>query len=167
MNFPSSSVFKFVGAAILALVLLAATPTTARAQMGTGFGVRAGVSAGPDQFHFGAHYDTGPLVDRLSFRPNLEVGLGDNLTTIAANFEFAYWFPIKRKPWAVYVGGGPALIISSFDVPVDNRHGGNTDTEPGFNLLVGLAHTHGFFAEAKLGLIDSPEAKFTVGYTWR
>jgi hypothetical protein len=147
-------------------LFLATAPRPALAQIGAGFGVRAGVSANPDQFHFGAHYDTGPLFDRLSFRPNLEVGLGDDVTTIAANFEFAYWFPIKRKPWAVYVGGGPALIVYSFNVPVD-EHGGNTDTQPGFNLLVGIAHARGFFAEAKLGLIDSPEAKFTVGYSWR
>jgi hypothetical protein len=145
------------------LVFLATVPCPASAQTRSGFGVRAGVSADPDQFHFGAHYDTGPLFDRLGFRPNLEVGLGDDVTTIAANFEFAYWIPIKRKPWAVYFGGGPALVIYSFD----EGHGNGTETEPGFNLLVGLGHSGGFFAEAKLGLIDSPEAKFTVGYTWK
>lgn len=149
--------------ALVALAALAATPSPVAAQVGSGFGVRAGVSADPDQFHFGAHYDTGPLFDHLSFRPNLEVGLGDDVTTIAANFEFAYWIPIKRKPWAVYVGGGPALVVYSYD----HDHGNDTETEPGFNLLVGIAHSKGFFAEAKLGLIDSPEAKFTVGYSWR
>jgi len=141
------------------LVLLVVAPSGASAQIGSGFGVRAGVGANPDQFHFGAHYDTGPLFDRVSFRPNLEVGVGDNLTTVAANFEFAYWIPLRRRVWGVYVGGGPALVV------YDDDHG--TDTEPGFNLLVGLGHSRGFFAEAKLGLIDSPEAKFTVGYSWR
>jgi hypothetical protein len=147
----------------LALALVAAASSPAVAQTGSGFGVRAGVGADPDQFHFGAHYDTGPLFDRLSFRPNLEVGLGDNVTTVAANFEFAYWIPIKRRPWAVYVGGGPALVIYSRD----HDHGNDTETQPGFNLMVGLGHSRGFFVEAKLGLIDSPEVKFTVGYTWR
>ena len=149
--------------AVAVVAALAAAPLPVAGQTGSGFGVRAGVGANPDQFHFGAHYDTGPLLDHLSFRPNLEVGLGDDVTTIAANFEFAYWIPIKRRPWAVYVGGGPALVVYSFD----DGHDDDTETEPGFNLLVGIAHSKGFFAEAKLGLIDSPEAKFTVGYTWR
>jgi hypothetical protein len=147
----------------IVLALLATAPSPAAAQTGSGFGVRAGVGADPDQFHFGAHFDTGPLFDHLSFRPNLEIGLGDNVTTIAANFEFAYWIPIRRRPWSVYVGGGPAMVIYSFD----HDHGNDTETQPGFNLLVGLGHRQGFFTEAKLGLIDSPEAKFTVGYTWR
>jgi hypothetical protein len=157
---PVSSV---LAAAILAAALLAAAPSPAVAQIGAGFGVRAGVSADPDQFHFGLHYDTGPLVERLSFRPNVEVGLGNDVTTVAANFEFAYWFPLRRRPWGVYAGGGPSLVVFRYD----DRLGGGTDAQPGFNLLVGIAHSRGFFTEAKLGLIDSPEAKFTVGYTWR
>ncbi len=157
------SVFRLLAVPAVALALLAATPSAALAQMGAGFGVRAGVSANPDQFCFGAHYDTGPLFDRLSFRPNVEVGLGDGVTTVAANFEFAYWIPIRTKPWGMYAGGGPALNVFRYD----QEHGNGTDAEPGFNLLIGLAHRQGFFAEAKLGLIDSPEAKFTVGYTWR
>jgi hypothetical protein len=149
--------------AAAAVALLLAAPPPAQAQIGAGFGVRAGVGADPDQFHFGAHYDTGRLIDRLSFRPNVEVGVGDDVTTVAVNFEFAYWLPVRRRTWGVYVGGGPALVVYSHD----DQHDGDTDTEPGFNLLIGLAHVQGFFAEAKLGLIDSPEAKFTVGYTWR
>jgi hypothetical protein len=104
----------------------------------------------------------GPIIERLHFRPNLEVGVGDEITTVAVNFEFAYWIPINR-PWGVYVGGGPALNVFQYD----DHNGDNTDAKPGFNLLIGLGHRGGFFTEAKLGLIDSPEAKFTVGYTWK
>jgi hypothetical protein len=162
----TSSPFSPSRSVVLSLIVLglvAAAPPAAAAQVASGFGVRAGVGADPDQFHFGVHYDTGRLFDRLTFRPNLEVGLGDNVTTVAANFEFAYWIPMKSRAWGVYVGGGPALVVYSFD----DDHGDGTDTEPGFNLLFGVAHSRGFFAEAKLGLIDSPEAKFTIGYTWR
>jgi hypothetical protein len=163
MRLPPLPVLECLAAFALVGAMVIATPAPAMAQFGSGFGVRAGVSADPDQFHFGAHYDTGPLFERLSFRPNVELGVGDNVTTVTVNFEFAYWIPIPRRPWAVYVGGGPALNVFRSD----DAHGGNTDTEPGFNLLIGLGHRRGFFAEAKLGLIDSPEAKFTVGYTWR
>ena len=40
-------------------------------------GVRAGVSVNPDQFYFGGHVQTAPLIDRLHFRPNVEIGVGD------------------------------------------------------------------------------------------
>jgi hypothetical protein len=152
---------------ILVTVLVAswmlAAPEAASAQQGPG--VRAGVSADPDQFIFGGHYDTGPLIEHLSFRPNAEVGVGDNRTTLSVNFEFAYWIPINKKPWSVYVGGGPALLVYHHNEGSDNA--GHTDTEPGFNLLVGVAHRGGLFAEVKAGLIDSPAVKFTVGYTFR
>ena len=64
-----------------------------------GADVRAGVSADPDQFYFGVGYETAELIDRLRFRPNLEIGVGDDATLAAVNFEFAYRIPIQKKPW--------------------------------------------------------------------
>jgi hypothetical protein len=142
--------------------LLLGAPRVACAQSGPG--IRAGVSADPDQFFFGAHYDTGHLFDRVSFRPNVEVGLGDNVTTVSVNFEFAYWFKMKQ-PWNVYAGGGPALVVYTHGDQPDQA--GHTDTEPGFNLMLGIAHRGGLFAEVKAGLIDSPSVKFTIGYSFR
>ena len=79
---------------VLVLVLLGgAIPGFAQ-----GLGVRAGVSVDPDQFYFGGHYETAALVDRLHFRPNLELGIGDDLVTTALNFEFVYKFP-TRSGW--------------------------------------------------------------------
>ncbi len=59
------------------------------AQAQGGGGLRTGLSLDPDQFYVGAHLDAGPLVDRLWFRPNVEIGLGDNLTlfTLAKAFD--------------------------------------------------------------------------------
>jgi hypothetical protein len=163
MNRSPRLAIRLVLVTVAAAGWIFAGPETAFAQQGPG--VRAGVSADPDQFIFGGHYDTGPLIERLSFRPNAEVGVGDDRTTFSANFEFAYWFPIKKKPWSVYVGGGPALLVYHHDEGSD--HAGRTDTEPGFNLLIGVAHRGGLFAEVKAGLIDSPAVKFTVGFTFR
>jgi hypothetical protein len=126
-------------------------------------GVRVGVSASPDQFYFGGHYDTGYLIEHVSFRPNLEIGFGDNRTTVAANFEFAYWFPVKNKPYTFYAGAGPALNIIRADIST----GTTTDAKPGFNILAGAVHQSGLFAELKLGLIDSPAVRVGVGYSWR
>jgi hypothetical protein len=121
-------------------------------------GVRAGVSVDPDQFYFGGHYETAALVDRLRFRPNVEIGLGDDVTVVGLNFEFAYHFP-SRQSWNFYAGAGPALNIFDFD--------NNTETEGGFNILFGVEHRQGLFFEFKVGTVDSPDIKFGVGYSWR
>jgi hypothetical protein len=127
-------------------------------------GVRAGVSGNPDQFYFGGHVMTPAIVDRIHFRPNIEVGFGDDITLGAFNFEFVYlfaedFFPQAMRPWRLYVGGGPALNVFSIE--------DDSDAEPGFNLLGGLVHEKGLFAEFKIGQIDSPDVKFAVGYEWR
>jgi len=134
----------------------------AAAQSG-GAGLRAGVSGSPDQFYFGAHVDTGPIVDHLTFRPNAEIGVGDNVTTVTGNFEFVYWFPISHHPVSIYTGAGPSVNVYRYG----ERFGSHTNVDPGFNVLVGVAHRRGLFGELKLGFIDSPEIKFGVGYTWR
>jgi len=121
-------------------------------------GVRAGVSADPDQFYFGGHFETPALVDKLHFRPNVEIGVGDHVTLVAFNIEFAYHIPTGPN-WYTYVGGGPALNFIRFQ--------GDTNSEGGFNLLVGVQHTSGLFAELKGGLADSPNLKVGVGYAIR
>lgn len=124
-----------------------------------GLGVKAGVSADPDQFYGGVDYETAELLERLRFRPGLEIGVGDDATLTAVNFEFAYRIPIQKKPWNVYLGAGPALVISHAH---DDTHTGG-----GFNILLGLAHRGGLFTEIKAGMIDSPSFKFGVGYRFR
>ncbi len=143
-------------------ILALAVATVAGAQT---LGVRAGVSSDPDQFVFGGHYETRPLVDRLTFKPNAEIGLGDDITTVSLNFEFVYSIPIEDQPLAVYFGGGPAMNIYSFDV--GRGVGDDTDVQGGFNILVGLQHDGGLFGEFKVGAVDSPDFKFTVGYVFR
>jgi hypothetical protein len=119
-------------------------------------GVRVGASASPDQFYFGAHFETAPLVDRLRFRPNVELGLGNDLTLTALNFEFAYHFPESRNGWHVYAGGGPALLFY--------KHPNDSESQGGFNVLLGVEHKDGLFFEIKAGAIDSPNFKIGIGY---
>jgi len=139
---------------LLGLVILAATP--AAAQDG---GIRGGISVDPDQFYFGGHLETGPLVNRLHFRPNVEVGVGDDLLLIAANMEFVYKFP-RRSGWGIYAGAGPALNVYMVDE-------GDSETDAGFNVLIGVENSRGLFFEFKVGAIDSPDFKFGVGWTFR
>jgi hypothetical protein len=147
-------------AAICGAALVTARPAAAQAL--EEYGVRAGVSVDPDQFYFGGHIQTEPLIDRLHFRPNVEIGVGDNATLLGLNVEFAYFFP-TRSPWQLYAGGGPALNIINLDLEPDD----DTRSEAGLNVLVGVQHSKGLFFEFKVGAFDSPEFKFAVGYSWK
>ena len=123
------------------------------------FGLRAGASADPDQFYFGVHADVGPLVEGLRFRPNLEIGVGSDLTHVGANLEFTYPVRLDDSAWSFYPGVGPALNVYSFN--------DNSEVEGGVNILLGLEHDDGLFVEFKVGALDSPDVKFGVGYTFR
>jgi hypothetical protein len=137
---------------VLATVVLLAAPAPAQE-----VGIRAGASADPGQFYFGGHLETPPVADRLHFRPNVEIGLGDDVTLTALNFELVYRFESNR-PWAFYAGGGPALNIVN--------HRSDTDARGGFNILGGAQHRDGLFFEMKVGALDSPDFKFGVGYVF-
>jgi len=141
---------------VVALTMVV-VPSPALAQ---GPGVRAGVSVDPDQFYLGGHYETGALVNRLHFKPNLEAGFGDDLTHIGLNFEFVYKFPANNQ-WTLYVGAGPAVNFYSFD------DSDGSDTEAGFNVLFGAETRRGLFFEIKVGALHSPDVKFGVGWTFR
>jgi len=141
---------------MIGVLFLLLSAASARAQ---GFGVRAGASVDPDQFYAGVHYETHDLVDRLRFRPNVEVGIGNDLTLVALNIEFTYRLPKPIVPnWQFYVGGGPALNLYHFR--------NDTDPEGGFTGLAGLSHRSGLFTEVKLGALRSPTFKIGVGYTF-
>ena len=146
---------------ILILIFL---PWSVAAQQSVG--VRAGVSADPDQFLFGGHLETGPLLERLVFRPNAEIGVGDDLIVIGLNFEFAFKIALDDQAWTPYLGAGPAVNI--IDRSDSGRGRGNDDTsvEGGFNILIGAEHDGGLFTELKVGALDSPDLKLIVGYAF-
>src|SRR4030095_43887 len=91
--------------AFISLLFLSAAAPSARAQIAPG--IQGGVSLDPDQVFFGGHVETSPLVDRLRFRPNGDIGLGDHVTSLGFNFDFTYAFTANR-PWNLYAGAGPA-----------------------------------------------------------
>jgi hypothetical protein len=150
LGFSLLAISCFLTACLLATVPAEAQPLSA--------GVRAGASVDPDQFYFGVHVETGALVDRIHFRPNVEIGVGDDTTLVAFNFDLAYKFPSKGH-WSPYAFGGPAInIINAHD---------NTDAAGGFNFGLGIEHRHGLFGEIKVGVIDSPSFKIGIGYRFR
>jgi hypothetical protein len=130
-----------------------------------GIGPRVGFTANPDQIHFGGHIDFGDLAENLMILPNLEVGLGDNLTTIAPTFELDYRFRSDWGAWTPYLGGGVGPVFYSV------KHGGSSSNlgvyfQAGIGRGSSGSRTGHFFIEGKLGLADAPDFKATVGWTF-
>lgn len=125
------------------------------------FGVRVGASVDPEQFYFGGHVESEPIYEQLIFRPNIEIGFGDNLTIVGLNGEFVWPFELATAG-SLYAGFGPAINVISVDAGVVS----DTTVKPGINFLGGYEFDQGYFVEIKLGAIDSPDLKFGIGYTW-
>jgi hypothetical protein len=142
------------------LLALASLTVPAMSEAQVAPGLRGGGSVDPDQVYIGGHLETDPLVERLVFRPNVEIGFGDDVTLVAFNFEFVWKFPQGRSAWGFYAGGGPAINLYQFEGPGD-------ETEAGFNFVGGLENRQGLFFEFKVGVADSPDFKFGVGFTFR
>jgi hypothetical protein len=144
---------------------LATTPALAQRPFGVhGGGPRVGVTINPDQVHFGGHLDLGDLAPRLMLFPNVEIGLGDNFTVVTPTFELDYRFRDDWGSWNPYLGGGIGPVFVS-------RDGGGDNTELGLAIQGGIARQlssqPGFlFIEFKLGLVDYPDAKFTIGWNF-
>jgi len=153
---------KVVCISLAVLTLAFASSSLAQEQVG----IRVGISGDPDQFVFGGHIETAPLLERLVFRPSAEIGLGSDLVLMAFNLEFAYKIPLEDNPWTVYVGAGPALNILSFSDDDDRRGRDDTKVEGGFNIVLGAEHSGGLFTEFKIGASDSPDLKLMIGYSF-
>jgi len=152
---------------VIIILLLAFTANAGTRPAGYyGMGPRIGFTVNPDQFHFGGHIDFGELTTNLMMVPNLEIGIGDNLTTVAPSFELDYRFRSDWGVWSPYLGGSMGPIFYSA------RHGEGSDTQFGLYIEGGIMkgfsgrNSGYFFIEAKLGLADAPDAKFTIGWTF-
>ena len=127
-------------------------------------GVRAGYTSWEDvgQMHFGAHVAMGEVMENISFTPNLELGLGDNLTVATINGDLTWSFSeMTTGAWGLYAGGSLGLIWVDPEL-------GDANTDLGLSALAGLtrhfANGHDGFFEVRAGLLDSPGLKLTVGY---
>ncbi len=136
----------------LAVVLIAGNASAAE------YGMRAGLSLSPDQFVIGGHVDLGQTIGVMRLVPNIELGLGNDVTLVAFNGDLIFDFP--ESPWSL--GGELGLNFADYD------HGSSTDL--GLSVLgnyrLGLSSGKTLILEAKLGLLDSPDAKFTVGWNF-
>ncbi len=126
----------------------------ASAASAAGFGLRGGYTLDPDQFHIGGHYDVGIIFEPMRLVPNIEVGFDDNFTLWALNADLIWDIPES----AFSIGGEIGLNISDYD--------GGSNSDIGLSILGDYRFNEKFFGEVKLGLADSPDVKFTVGYNF-
>jgi hypothetical protein len=156
---------------LVAALLVFAGTAAAQAQQGgfgyRGVGPRFGLSVDPDQVHVGMHVDFGDVARQLRFQPNFEMGFGDGLTTGAFNFDMQYVFRKSWDVWAPYLGGG--LGVNHFSRQNDGVPGASR-TEEAVNLMGGIekyiSARDRLFFEAKVGLIEAPDFKLTMGWTF-
>ncbi len=152
------SIFMVIG-------LLFPVPLSARNVL-LGLGGRVGATLDPDQGHVGLHLALGELAGRVRFQPNVELGVGSDMTVLAINPEVIVLFR-KHGRWTPYAGGGLGLNIIRFDKKV--FPGEDNELEVGLNLLGGyetkVASTVKLFVEGKVGIGDSPELKVAFGFT--
>jgi len=158
---------------ILAAVLVTAASSAWAQEESTGgvnptlrkFGLRAGYTGWDSihQFHFGVHYLAGELFPNVELTPNVEIGLGDHATVAAFLGAVTYQFTeFVQKPWGLY--GGGCLAFNMVDV-----RGAETQTDLGLSLVAGgkydFASGRQGMLEIRVGLMDSPDFKVTVGTT--
>jgi len=166
---------RFVLAVPVLLALAALMPADEALAQGTtgigwkGWGVRVGASADPDQVYGGVHFNLGEFAKDVRFRPTVELGFGDDVTTLQALAEVHYVFS-KVQVWTPYVGGGIGLAY----VNVDDDNSGNgddSDTEFALSIMGGvetkLKSGNGFLIEGKIGIGDNdPDFKLGVGWSF-
>ena len=150
-----------------ALFLIAIGAGAARGY--TAWGPRLGVTADPDQVHVGMHIDVGSFGEHVRFQPNMDMGFGDDIFLASLNGDVAYRFFSTWDAWSPYLGGGLALYFWNFDRDRDFPRD-DTETDFGLNALMGiergLSGGDRFFTEVKIGLVDSPDFKATVGWSF-
>jgi len=150
---------------IAAVLLLLPLPLAAQNIL-LGAGVRAGATLDPDQAHLGLHLNLGEFAGRVRLQPNIEIGVGSNMTVVAINPEVIVTFRRKGR-WTPYAGGGLGLNLVRHDEKV--FPGEENELEIGLNLLGGYETKVGerlkLFIEGKFGIGDSPEFKATFGFT--
>jgi hypothetical protein len=118
-----------------------------------------GVGLNPDQFIMGLHFRPGAIADNLYLQPNVEIGVGDDVTLFTVSVPLHYYFDTSysAKP---YAGGGVSMGVWS--------HDDDSDFEVSIDLVGGLEWRldsgNAFFTELKFGLGDLHDIELIGGW---
>ena len=144
-------------------------------------GVTGGVGLDPELIVVGAHARFGPLFrPGLTFRPGVEVGLGELTTMLAIDLDVIYTLPgtTARSQWRPYLGAGPNFALShrGFETDdTDNVDGAedrnrfdfsDTDFEGGMNFIAGARSRGGLFFELKATAWGVSNIRLLAGFNF-
>jgi opacity protein-like surface antigen len=132
-----------------------------------GWGLRAGLSSDVDQFVGGAHFNLGELASHLRFQPDVQLGAGDDVTTLYGTAPVYYRFESGRR-MTPYAGGGLALGWVDADNGATNQS--DSSFELGAKATGGLEwprkEDQSFFLELSLGIGDVHDATILAAWTF-
>ena len=126
-----------------------------------GWGIRGGLADDPDQGLLGVHFNLGEFTRNLRFQPDVQIGFGDDQTTLFATAPVHYRFVVGRS-FTPYAGGGVTLGW------VDVDHFGS-EFEAGVRATGGLDWTQdgkGFFVEMSLGFGDVHDVQILAAWSF-
>lgn len=143
-------------------IVFAAQGLRAQEMSPQSWGVRGGYRLGErdfDQLVVGAQANLGEVSPNLRFAPNVQLGLGNDVTILSLNPELQYVF--RDSPMAddtyFYAGGGLGVHIENFEAGNNDRQH-DSDTALKINLAAGvekkLSAKSGVFGEVRVSFID-------------
>jgi len=126
-----------------------------------GWGVRLGLADDVDQVVGGAHFNLGEFAKNLRFQPDVQLGSGDDFTTLYGTAPVYYRFETNTS-FTPYAGGGVSFGW------VDDDRRDDSEFEVAGKATGGLewpqAKGQAFFVELSLGFGDVHDA--TVMAAW-
>jgi opacity protein-like surface antigen len=142
-------------------------PTGASPGSGLGFeqwGVRVGATDDVDQVVGGVQFNFGEVVPDLRLQPDVELGSGDDATTLYGTVPVYYRFHARRM--TPYAGGGLALGWVDRDLP-PGASGDDGSFEVGGRATGGLEWDRRkgqFFVEVSLGFGDVHDVRAVAAW---
>ncbi len=131
------------------------------------FGLRGGLSLGPDQLVIGAQMLAREFTPKVSLKPNVEVGFGSNLTLVDFGGALSYEFDdVDAGGFTPYAGGELGLIMWRWSEPIFGSSASSTALA--LSGLGGLSRSidgdRDLFFELEMGISShSPDLKFMAG----
>ena len=147
---------------LMAMVLLAVCFSNTNAQGGdaSGLGIRAGLGLNPDQFVVGAQFSIGKKAGIARIVPSVDLGFGDNVTTIVFNADFLFRLRVEDTNFGLYGGGSPTLVFYDFE--------GGSNWDFGVTGVVGIELNiikgHPNNLELRLGIGDVPDLRLLLTF---
>jgi hypothetical protein len=147
-------------------------------------GVQGGVGLDPEILDVGVHAAFGPVFHpNLTFRPVVEIGLGEITTLLGINLDVLYTLGgyTRDTQWIPYIGGGPNFGLShrgfetengdNVDGPDGDDDGsrfdfGDTDFNGGVNFIVGMRKQSGVFFEMKATAWGVSNIRLLAGFNF-